>query len=138
MAWGGLVGSDHGDGGGGRAPTSSCALLWLTKHGQRVQVEAVSRGGSGGGVAVVEKRRGRAGVGYGDDGGSRCCGSSAAARKDEGGAEEMKNGGVGWIGRALAMLRPRSGSSLPCWAERWRRVANSRTTRWLGSEPVGH
>ena len=58
VAWGGLVRWDHGDGLGGRAPTSSCALLWLTKHGQRVQVEAVSRGGSGGGVAVVEKQRG--------------------------------------------------------------------------------
>ena len=50
----------------------------------------------------------------------------------------MKKWGAGWIGRALAVLKPRSGSSLPRWARHWRRAANSHATRRLDSEPVGH
>jgi len=46
--------------------------------------------------------------------------------------------GAGWIGRALAVLKPRSGSSLPRWAGRRRRATNSRATRRLDFEPVGH
>ena len=82
----------HGDGRSGDAPVSSCALLWLTKCGQRARAEAVSHWSSGGGVAVVEKRRGQASAGYGDGGAARCCGSSAAAlwAKKEAGKCEMR------------------------------------------------
>ena len=48
----------HGDRVSGGAPASSCALLWLTERGQRARVEAMSRGGSSGGVAGVRSNEG--------------------------------------------------------------------------------
>ena len=55
---------------GGRVPARRCTVLGLTKLGQRAREEAVGRWGTSGGVAGVEKQRGRVGVGYGDGGGA--------------------------------------------------------------------
>ena len=58
----------HGDGLGGDASVRLSAAWRLTERGQQARVDAVSHGGDGGVVAVVEKWRGRAGVGNGDGG----------------------------------------------------------------------
>ena len=58
VAWGGLVRWDHGDGGGGRAPTRLCVGLELTELEQRALGGAVGCWGGGGAIAVMEKRLG--------------------------------------------------------------------------------
>ena len=72
LSWPGVVwlGLATATEGGGRVPARRCTALGLTKLGQRVREEAVGRWGTSGGVAGVEKQRGRVGVGYGDGGGA--------------------------------------------------------------------
>ena len=73
--------------------------LLLTKCGQRARAEAVSHGSLGGGVAAVEKRRGRAGVGYGDGGAAgarRLCSRVLRTAKEEQRKCKMERG----LGRA--------------------------------------
>ena len=73
MACSGRVGSDHGDGGDGGAPTRLCAGLELTEHRQRALGEVVGCWGGGGAVAVMEKRLGQPVTSNGDGGERRCC-----------------------------------------------------------------
>ena len=73
-------------------------MRWLTKHGQRAWEEAVGRWGTSGGVAGVEKQRGRAGVGYGDGGAPRARRLLLRGRK----AEATRKRGAAECGRALA------------------------------------
>ena len=58
----------------------------------------------------------------------RSCGRSAAAAAEKKGRRE-RNGSAGWLGRALATLRPRSGAAWPTRTERWRRAAVAEDTR---------
>ena len=59
--------------GGGGAPASLRAALWLTELYQRALGEAVGCWGGGGAVVVMEKRRGQPVTGNGDGGERRCC-----------------------------------------------------------------
>ena len=70
-AGGGLWRRGHDDGVGDGAPVSICTVLALTELEWRAREEAVGRWGTSGGVAGVEKQRGRAGIGYGDGGALR-------------------------------------------------------------------
>jgi len=99
IAWkGGRWRSGHGDGARGEAPARSYALRWLTKLSQRAREEAVGRWGTSGGVAGVEKQRGRAGVGYGDGGAARARRVLLRGRK----AEATRKRSAAECGRALA------------------------------------
>ena len=66
---GGRIRSDHGDGGGGGAPTRLCVGLELTELNQWAGAGARSRWDGGGAVAVMEKLLGAACV-VNDDGGA--------------------------------------------------------------------
>jgi len=68
VAWGGLVRWDHGDGGSGGAPASTCTARRLTGLEQRALAGAGSRWEGGDAVAVMEKRLGAA-CAINDDGG---------------------------------------------------------------------
>ena len=68
MAWGGLVRWDHGDGGSGGAPASTCTAQKLTGLEQRALAGAGSHWEGGDAVAVMEKRLGTA-CAVNDDGG---------------------------------------------------------------------
>ena len=101
------------------------AMLWLTKHGQRARKEAVDRWGTSGGVAGVERQRGRAGVGYGDGGAPRArrlllrgrkeARSEMGARLSAGGRwhdEGALGRGVACADRALATRGRRRGHAV--------------------------
>ena len=60
MAWGGLVRWDHGDGGSGGAPVSTCTARRLTGLEQWALAGAGSRWEGSDVVAVIEKRLGTA------------------------------------------------------------------------------
>ena len=70
-AGGGLWRRGHDDGVRGGAPVSIGTALALTELEWRAREEAVGRWGTSGGVAGVERQRGRAGAGYGDGGAAR-------------------------------------------------------------------
>ena len=70
-AGGGLWRCGHDDGVRGGAPVSIGTALALTELEWRPREEAVGLWGTSGGVAGVERQRGRAGAGYGDGGAAR-------------------------------------------------------------------
>jgi len=72
MAWGGLVGSDYGNGGGSGAPVRRCARLELTKLKPWAWLDAVGCWGDGRGIAVMEKWLDKSVAGN-DGGGERRC-----------------------------------------------------------------
>ena len=84
--------------GGGGAPTSICTALTLTELEWRAREEAVGRWGTSGGVAGVEKQRGRAGIGYDDGEAPRARRLLLRGRR----AEATRKRGAAECGRALA------------------------------------
>ena len=61
--------------------------------------------------------------------------AAAAARKKR---RRERNGSAGWLGRALATLRPRSGAAWPARSGQRRRAAVAGDTRRANSAGVGH
>ena len=97
-AGGGLWRRGHDDGVRGGAPVSIGTALALTELEWRAREEVVGRWGTSGGIAGVEKQRGRAGVGYGDGGAARARRVLLRGRK----AEATRKWSAAECGRALA------------------------------------
>ena len=116
--------------------------LLLTKCGQRVRAEAVSHGSSGGGVAVVEKRPGRADVGYGDGGAAgarRLCSRVLRTAKEAVRAKGRLSGDLSaLLGGVLAVDAWRAGP-MPAYGRQMGRAAMA-GHHAAGSAcwPVGH
>ena len=97
-AGGGLWRRGHDDGVHGGALVSIGMALTLTELEWRAREEAAGRWGTSGGVAGVEKQRGRAGVGYGNGGAARARRLLLRGRK----AEATRKRSAAECGRALA------------------------------------